>query len=42
MWAVEENRLRGVEPDWQTVGARWKREDDIPNDIYFRALEATG
>jgi hypothetical protein len=39
---VEANRLRGAEPDWRTAGARWKREDDIPRDVYFRALEATG
>ena len=34
------NRRRGVEPDGWTAGARWKREDDIPDEIYFRALEA--
>ena len=39
---VEANRRRGVEPDWRTAGARWKREDDIPSDVYFRALEAAG
>ena len=39
---VHENLRRGVEPDWRTAGARWKREDDIPRDVYFRALEATG
>ena len=39
---VEANRHRGVEPDWRTAGARWKREDDIPRDVYFRALEAAG
>jgi hypothetical protein len=39
---VEENRRRGVEPDWRTAGARWKREDDIPSDVYFRAFEAAG
>jgi len=39
---VHENRRRGVEPDWRTAGARWKREDDIPRDVYFRALEAAG
>jgi len=39
---VEANRRRGAEPDWRTAGARWKREDDIPRDVYFRALEATG
>ncbi len=25
-----------------TAGARWKREDDIPDQIYFRATEALG
>jgi hypothetical protein len=39
---VEENRRRGIEPDWRTAGARWKREADIPSDVYFRALEAAG
>ncbi len=39
---VEANRRRGAEPDWRTAGARWKREDDTPSDIYFRALEAAG
>ena len=39
---VEEDRLRGIEPDGQTAGASWKREEDIPDDIYFRAREATG
>jgi len=37
---VEQNRLRGVSPDGWTAGVRWKREDDIPEQIYFRALEA--
>ncbi len=36
----EENRRRGVEPDYYTAGARWKTEWDIPNSIYFNALEA--
>jgi hypothetical protein len=39
---VHENWRRGVEPDWRTAGARWKREDDIPRDVYFRALAAAG
>ena len=39
---LEANRRRGVEPDWRTAGARWKREDDFPSDVYFRALEAAG
>jgi hypothetical protein len=37
---TEANRRRGVEPDGWTAGTRWKREDDIPDQIYFRALEA--
>jgi hypothetical protein len=39
---IEENRRRGVVPDSLTAGARWKREADIPDDVYFRALEAIG
>jgi len=39
---VEETRSRGADPDFYTAGARWKREADIPDDVYFRALEAMG
>jgi len=39
---IEENRHRGVDPDGLTAGARWKREADIPDRVYFRALEALG
>ncbi len=39
---VEETRSRGADPDFYTAGARWKREADIPDDVYFRALEALG
>lgn len=39
---VAEHRARGIRPDWRTAGARWKREEDIPDGIYFRALEAAG
>ena len=35
-------RRRGVDPDFYTAGARWKREADIPDDVYFRAMEAIG
>ena len=35
-------RRRGAEPDFYTAGARWKREADIPDDVYFRAREAIG
>jgi hypothetical protein len=37
---VEENRLRGVKPDGWALGARWKREEDIPDAVYFSAMEA--
>ena len=37
---VEDNRSRGVDPDFYTAGARWKTEWDIPRSIYFNALEA--
>jgi len=37
---VHANRLLAVEPDASTVGARWEREQDIPDRVYFRALEA--
>ena len=39
---IEANRRRGAEPDWRSAGARWKREADIPDRVYFRALEAVG
>ncbi len=39
---VEKNRAQGVRPDGWSAGARWKREADIPDDVYFRALEAVG
>ena len=37
---IQENRRSGVEPDAWTPGARWKREADIPDRVYFQALEA--
>jgi hypothetical protein len=37
---IEETRSRGADPDFYTAGARWKREADIPDDVYFRAREA--
>jgi hypothetical protein len=37
---LEENRALGIEPDWRTAGARWKREEDIPDRVLFRAMEA--
>jgi len=29
-------------PNGATAGARWKREADIPDEVYYRALEAIG
>jgi hypothetical protein len=37
-----ENRHRGAEPDWRTASARWKRIEDVPDDVLFAALEAMG
>jgi hypothetical protein len=37
---VEEHRARGIEPDAETAGARWKREGDIPSEVWFAATEA--
>ena len=37
---VRENEARGVEPDFLTSAARYKREDDIPSVVLIRALEA--
>ncbi|MBK5097473.1 MAG: DUF222 domain-containing protein [Gemmatimonadetes bacterium] len=39
---IQDTRSRGADPDFYTAGARWKREDDIPREIYFRALEGQG
>jgi hypothetical protein len=38
---VLDNLARGAAPDATTAGARWKRERDIPDQVLFRALEAT-
>jgi hypothetical protein len=40
LFGAEENRQRGVNPDGWALGARWKREDDIPDAVYFSAMEA--
>ena len=37
---VEQNRLRGIEPVYDTSSARYKREDDIPSAVFVRAFEA--
>jgi len=37
---IEANRARSVDPDGWTASARWKREADIPDEIFFGALEA--
>ena len=38
---VQGNRARGAQPDADTAPARWQRERDIPDEVLFRALEAT-
>ncbi|HKK27020.1 MAG TPA: DUF222 domain-containing protein [Gemmatimonadota bacterium] len=37
---VADNLSRGVEPGPMTASARWKRERDIPDEVFFRATEA--
>jgi hypothetical protein len=37
---TQDNRRRGADPDFITSGTRWRREADIPDRVYFRALEA--
>ncbi|MDP2482029.1 MAG: DUF222 domain-containing protein, partial [Candidatus Palauibacterales bacterium] len=39
---IEDTRRRGADPDFYTPGARWKREADIPDEVYFKAKEAIG
>ena len=39
---VGENRRRGAEPDWRTASARWKRLEDIPDEVLYGAMEALG
>jgi hypothetical protein len=39
---IRELEARGGRPDGWTAGARWEREDDIPDGVFFRALEALG
>jgi hypothetical protein len=37
---IEEQRTRGVDPDERTAGARWKREEDVPAEVWLAAAEA--
>jgi hypothetical protein len=39
---MAENRRQAVDPDGWTAGSRWRREADIPDRIYFQAVEAMG
>jgi hypothetical protein len=39
---VDDHRRRGIDPDWRTAGARWKREGDVPHPVWVRAMEALG
>jgi hypothetical protein len=37
---VRENRRLGANPDGWTATARWKGEEDIPDEVFFRASES--
>jgi 5-methylcytosine-specific restriction endonuclease McrA len=39
---IADTRRRGADPDYLTAGARWKREDDIPDGVTYRSGEALG
>ena len=39
---IDDNRARGVVPDWRTASARWKGVGDVPDAVYFRAMEGVG
>lgn len=39
---LEDHRRRGIAPDWRTAGARWKRERDVPHDVWAHAMESLG
>ena len=36
---IQENRAHGIEPDFRTSSARYKRDDDIPANLILRALK---
>jgi hypothetical protein len=37
---VQQNRVRGIDPDFRTNAARYRREDDIPWPAIVRAVDA--
>jgi hypothetical protein len=37
---LADHRRLGIQPDARTAGARWKRERDVPDGVWARALEA--
>jgi hypothetical protein len=39
---VDGNHLLGIDPDHRTAGARWKRIEDVPDEVLCRAMEAVG
>lgn len=39
---MAETRARGADPDGLTAGVEWKREVDIPDRVFFKAVEALG
>jgi hypothetical protein len=36
---LQQNGSNGVEPDWRTSSARWRREEDIPQAVYRWVLQ---
>ena len=39
---ADNHRLNGTAPDGSTASIRWMREEDIPAEVYFPAVEAMG
>ena len=37
---VQQNLLRGIDPDFRSCSARYRRENDIPWPVIVRAVEA--
>jgi len=39
---VTANLQRGTSPDGWTAAVAWPREHDVPDEVYFPAIEALG
>jgi hypothetical protein len=39
---ADNHHLNGTAPDGSTASIRWMREEDIPAEVYFPAVEAMG